>query len=69
MFREEGGNAVHIGMKSLAVYGIRCVLKRNCLVNLEELEERKQNFLLILRCQDQSLIKLLGNMTELIRDP
>ena len=69
MFREEGGNAVHSGMKNLAVYGMRCVLKRNCLVNLEELEERKQNFLLILRCQDQSLIKLLGNMTELIRDP
>ena len=69
MCREEGGNAVHIGMKNLAVYGMRCVLKRNCLVNLEELEERKQNFLLILRCQDQSLIKLVGNMTELIRDP
>ena len=43
--------------------GMRCVLKRNCLVNLEELEERKQNFLLISRCQDQILIKLSGNMT------
>ena len=46
-----GENAVHTGMKNLAVYGMRCVLKRDCLVNLEDLEERKQNFLLILRCQ------------------
>ena len=40
--RGEGENAVHIGMKNLAVYGMRCVLKTNCLVNLDELEERKQ---------------------------